>query len=297
MAVDIAGHFAYKQGAHLHPLLLTFHVSAVPLSRQHGVRRYEMGRILALIYGVVCYVIFLATFLYAIGFVGNFVVPKSIDSGPPAATLTRALIMNVILLSIFAIQHSVMARPGFKKVWTRFVPVSIERSTFVLFSSLALILLFWQWRPMTDVIWDVRNPFGQYALWGLFAIGWGTVLLSTYLINHFDLFGLRQVYIYAKGDEYHHVGFKALLLYKVVRHPIMLGFIIAFWATPTMTAGHLLFAAVTTAYILVAIQLEERDSVNFMGDEYLEYRSQVAMLVPFAKRRAAVAEKATDGQI
>ena len=254
-----------------------------------------MGRILVLLYGVVCYVIFLATFLYAIGFVGNLLVPKSIDNGAPAATLTRALILNIILLSIFAIQHSVMARPAFKKIWTKFVPVSIERSTYVLLSSLALILLFWQWRPIGNVIWDVQNAAGQYVLWTLFFIGWGMVLLSTYLINHFDLFGLRQVYLYSKGVDYHHVGFKAVLLYKIVRHPIMLGFITAFWATPRMTAGHLLFAAVTTAYILVAIQLEERDSLKFMGDEYVEYRSQVAMILPIPKRRPQAADGAVEG--
>jgi protein-S-isoprenylcysteine O-methyltransferase Ste14 len=239
-----------------------------------------MGRVLALLYGIVCYVVFLATFLYAIGFVGNLVVPKSIDTGPPAATITRALIANLILLSIFAIQHSVMARPAFKKVWTRFVPASIERSTYVLLSSLALILLFWQWRPMTDVLWDVQNAFGRYVLLALFFLGWGIVLLSTYLINHFDLFGLRQVYIYSRGEEYHHLGFRTVFLYKVVRHPIMLGFIIAFWATPRMTYGHLLFAAVTTVYILVAIQLEERDSVTFHGQDYLDYRARVSMIVP-----------------
>lgn len=249
-----------------------------------------MGRILALIYGVICYVVFFFTFLYAIGFVGNFVVPKSIDSGPPAATLTRALVMNVILLSIFAIQHSVMARPAFKRIWTKFVPVQIERSTYVLLSSGALILLFWQWRPLTEVMWDVQNPIGVYILWALFAFGWAMVLISTSLINHFDLFGLRQVYLYSKNIDYHHVGFREILFYKVIRHPIMLGFIIAFWATPRMTMGHLLFAAVTTVYILVAIQLEERDSVAFMGDTYLEYRSRVWMLLPIPNRGAKAAE-------
>ena len=244
-------------------------------------------RILAFVYGAVCYLIFFVTFLYAIGFVGNLVVPKSIDSGPPAATLTRGLIANLILLSIFAIQHSVMARPWFKRMWTRIVPEPIERSTYVLFASLALIFLFWQWRSIADiVVWDVTNPVGAAALWALFFIGWGIVLLSTFMINHFDLFGLRQVDLYRRGEEYSDVGFRTPFFYGFVRHPIMLGFIIAFWATPHMTAGHLLFAAVTTVYILVAIQLEERDIVDAHGAEYEKYRKRVSMLVPIPKGKS-----------
>jgi protein-S-isoprenylcysteine O-methyltransferase Ste14 len=243
-----------------------------------------MGRILALVYGLVSYIIFLVTFLYALGFVGNLIVPRSIDTNPQAATLTRALIANVILLSIFAIQHSVMARPEFKRMWTKFVPVAVERSTFVLFSSLALIFLFWQWRSIPDVVWDVQNTVLGYILWAAFFFGWGTVLISTYLINHFDLFGLRQVYLYSKSEEYTAVGFKEIFLYKIVRHPIMLGFIIAFWATPRMSYGHLLFAAVTTVYILVAIQLEERDSSAVHGEEYVVYRKRVSMIVPMPRK-------------
>lgn len=243
-----------------------------------------MGRALAFIYGAISYVIFFVTFLYAIGFVGNLVVPKSIDTGPSAATFTRGLIANLILMTIFALQHSVMARPQFKKIWTKFVPKPVERSTFVLFSSLALILLFWQWRAMPDVIWNVENPIGRDALWILFFIGWGTVLLGTFLINHFDLFGLRQVYLYQRGERYSELGFRTPFLYQFVRHPIMLGFIIAFWATPRMSVGHLLFAAVTTVYMLVAIQLEERDMVVFHGQTYEDYRRRVSMIVPFAKR-------------
>lgn len=243
-----------------------------------------MTRILALGYGVVCYLIFFGTFLYAIGFVGNLVVPKSIDTGPPAASLTRALILNILLLSIFAIQHSVMARPGFKSWWTKIIPKAIERSTYVLLASLALILLFWQWRPLTDTVWNVDNIIGQYVLIALFGLGWATVLVGTFLINHFDLFGLRQVYLYAKNRDYTDTGFKEVFLYKMIRHPIMLGFIIAFWATPRMSAGHLLFAAVTTVYILVAIQIEERDTARFHGTEYDAYRKRVPMIIPFAKK-------------
>ena len=253
-----------------------------------------MGRIVAFLYGAVSYVVFFVTFLYAIGFVENIFVPKSIDSPPPAGSLTRAIIANVLLLSVFALQHSIMARPGFKKVWTKIVPRSIERSTYVLLSSLALILIFWQWRQMADPVWTVTNPFLAYGLMVLSFIGWGMVLTSTFLINHFDLFGLRQVYLNLKKQEYHYYNFVTPLFYRIVRHPIMLGFIIAFWSTPAMTTGHLLFAAVTTAYIIVAIQLEERDLVTFHGQAYEDYRQEVSMLIPIPQRRRAAAEIAPD---
>ncbi len=243
-----------------------------------------MGRVLAFVYGVVSYVIFLVTFLYAIGFVGNLVVPKSIDSGGPAP-FSQALLINVLLLGLFAIQHSVMARLAFKRWWTQFVPQPIERSTYVLLASLALILLFWQWRPMVGVVWNVENAIAGYILWALFFLGWATVLVGTTLINHFDLFGLRQVYLYKQGQEYEELGFRTPFLYKIVRHPIMLGFIIAFWATPHMTVGHLLFAAGTTAFILIAIQLEERDIVSIHGTAYEDYRKQVSALLPIPKRQ------------
>ena len=243
-----------------------------------------MGRILAFVYGAVSYLIFFVTFLYAIGFVGNLVVPKSIDSGA-AAPFGQALLIDALLLGLFAVQHSVMARPGFKRWWTRYVPQPVERSTYVLLASLALILLFWQWRPLTDAVWSVENTAGRYILWALFFVGWALVLLSTFLINHFDLFGLRQVYLYQRGREYTHLGFRTVFLYKVIRHPIMLGFIIAFWAAPRMTVGHLVFSVATTAYILIALQLEERDMTNIHGKAYEEYRQQVSMLVPLPKKR------------
>lgn len=243
-----------------------------------------MGRALAFAYGVVSYLIFFVTFLYAVGFVGNLFVPKSIDSGE-AVPFGQALLVNGLLLALFAVQHSVMARPAFKRWWGRFVPQPVERSTYVLLASLVLILLFWQWRPMTDVVWSVENDVARYTLWALFFIGWATVLVSTFLINHFDLFGLRQVYLYQRGREYSELGFKTRFLYKLVRHPIMLGFIIAFWSAPVMTVGRLVFAVATTAYILIAIRLEERDIVSVHGTAYEEYRQQVSMLLPIPKKR------------
>lgn len=243
----------------------------------------DMNKLIVFLFGAVSYLVFFGTFLYAIGFVGNLIVPKSIDSGEEVPT-SAALLINLVLLTIFAVQHSVMARPEFKRVWTKIVPKPVERSVYVLFASSALILLFWQWRPMTGVVWNVENSFGRIALVALFVTGWLIVLLSTFMINHFDLFGLRQVYLHSRGVTPPEMDFKTRAFYKFVRHPIMLGFIVAFWATPTMTVGHLLFAAVTTAYILVAIQFEERDLVNAHGETYLEYKRNVGMLVPVPRK-------------
>ena len=238
-----------------------------------------MKRIAAFTYGVVCYAIFFGTFLYAIGFVGDLFVPKSIDSAPESP-LGQALLINTLLLGLFAVQHSVMARPAFKRWWTRFVPKPVERSTYVLFSSLALMALFAFWQPIGGVIWDVQDPVGQAVLYGLFAFGWGLVLVATFLINHFDLFGLRQVWLYLRGKEYRPLNFGTPALYKIVRHPLYVGWFFAFWATPTMTVAHLFFALLTTAYILIAIRFEERDLVTEHGARYSEYRRQVPMLIP-----------------
>jgi len=238
-----------------------------------------MKRIAAFAYGVACYAIFFGTFLYAIGFVGDLFVPKSIDSAPQGP-LGQALLINTLLLGLFAVQHSVMARPAFKRWWTRFVPKPVERSTYVLFSSLALIALFVHWQPIGGVIWNVQDPVGQAVLYGLFAFGWGLVLVATFLINHFDLFGLRQVWLYLRGKEYRPLNFGTPALYKIVRHPLYVGWFFAFWATPTMTVAHLFFALLTTAYILIAIRFEERDLVTEHGARYSEYRKQVPMLIP-----------------
>lgn len=194
-----------------------------------------MKRYLTIIYGAASYLVFLVAFGYAIGFVGDVVVPRTVDHAI-AAPIGQAVVVNLVLLGVFAVQHSVMARQGFKRWWTRFVPPSIERSTYVLLASVALLLLYWQWRTMPAVIWDVRQPAGRVALWALFWLGWATVLTSTFMINHFELFGLRQVYLAWRGKPYTEIGFQAHLLYRWVRHPIMLGFVVAFWATPMMTA-------------------------------------------------------------
>lgn len=242
-----------------------------------------MKKAVVALYGLLAYGVFLAAFLYAIAFVGDFLVPKTINSGTPEDTTTSVLI-NLGLMSLFALQHSIMARPGFKKWWTGLIPRVAERSTYVLLASSLLFLLYWQWRPMPTVVWEVESEVGVLALNTLFALGWLIVLLATFMINHFDLFGLKQVYDYVKNIEPRRPEFKLRMLYQIVRHPIMLGFIIAFWATPVMTAGHLLFAATTTAYIYVAVAfLEERDLLKIFGDQYREYQKNVPMLLPFSK--------------
>ncbi|MUL81700.1 MULTISPECIES: methanethiol S-methyltransferase [unclassified Mycolicibacterium] len=238
-----------------------------------------MKRLLIIGYGIASYLAFVVSFLYAIAFVGNFIVPRTVDSGI-AAPMSEAMLVNLLLLFVFAVQHSVMARPAFKRWWTRIVPQAIERSTYVLLSSLALALLYWQWRTMPAVVWNVESTAGRVILWALFWLGWATVFSSTFMINHFDLFGLRQVWLNWRDQPYRELGFQQVMLYRVIRHPIMAGFIVAFWATPTMTAGHLLFAGVSTAYVLAAIQLEEHDMVVNLGDQYRDYRHRVAMLIP-----------------
>lgn len=242
-----------------------------------------MKNFIVFIYGILAYIIFLISFLYSIGFVGNIGVPKAIDSGPET-DLTTALLINLGLLSLFAVQHSVMARPAFKKRWVKLIGIAAERSTYILLTSLLLLLIFWKWQPMNAVIWDVENSMIATALHVLFWLGWTIVLLSTFMISHFELFGLTQILDNLKNRVTGPPNFQTNYLYKIVRHPLMLGFIIAFWATPLMTAGHLLFAAVTTAYILVAVKyLEEKDLQNALGEQYIEYQKKVPMLIPFIK--------------
>jgi protein-S-isoprenylcysteine O-methyltransferase Ste14 len=243
-----------------------------------------IGRLTAFLYGLLAYTVFVVSFLYAVGFVEGLVVQKTIDTGADVS-MTEALIVDLMLLSLFAVQHSVMARKPFKAWWTQFVPVSVERSTYVLAASLALALLLWQWRPLPDVIWEVADPQVAAAITGLSLLGFVLVLTSTFLINHFELFGLHQVAANLAGRDMPEQKFRTPFLYGFVRHPIYLGFIIAFWAAPVMTLGHLVFAAMTTAYIFVGIALEERDLVALFGDEYRRYRKTASMIIPW--RRSA----------
>ncbi len=244
-----------------------------------------MKRSLVLLFGVLSYVVFFFTFLYQIGFVEGMVVPKAMNDGA-IVSVEQAVVINLVLLGLFAIQHTIMARLVFKRWWTKIVPKPIERSVYVLLASLLLLLMNWQWGPLPKHIWHVQGSGGRMALYAVSFAGWGLVLYATFLINHFDLFGLRQVWLYFKGREYTEVAFKETVLYSWVRHPIMLGFIIAFWATPDMTQGHLLFAAVTTAYILVGIQVEERTLLALHGEDYEQYRQRVSMIIPMPPKAA-----------
>jgi protein-S-isoprenylcysteine O-methyltransferase Ste14 len=250
-----------------------------------------MGKFLQLIYAAAAYVLFLGAFLYSIGFVGDLLVPKTIDSGPREPWIT-ALAVDVALLGLFAAQHSVMARPAFKRWWTRIVPVGIERSTYVVASSLCLIVLFWQWRPLGTTVWSLAGLAAQIAL-GVFFLGWLVVLTSTFMLSHFELFGLTQAYAAFRDRAVEAIPFHTPMLYGLVRHPIMLGFIIAFWSAPVMTLGHLLFAVATTLYILIALQLEEMDLVAVFGAQYSDYRRRVPMLIPFTRWRAPETPKQT----
>lgn len=237
------------------------------------------GRVSAFLYGIASYSLFFGSFVYAIGFVANLGVPTSLDSGR-SGSFGQALLVNLTLLTLFAVQHSVMARPGFKRAWTRLVPEPVERSTYVLASSLALILLFWQWRPMGGVVWEVSDPTLRAVLLAACLAGFLIVLGSTFLINHFDLFGLRQVWLYLRGIPYTHLPFRTPGPYRYVRHPLYVGWLIAFWAAPTMTIAHLVFALATTGYILAAIPFEERDLEQVHGDPYRQYRRRVGRLFP-----------------
>lgn len=252
-----------------------------------------MKSISLVLYGIVAYAAFLVAILYAIGFTGNIVVPKSIDSGP-AGSMAEALVVDALLLGLFAIQHSVMARPWFKRAWTRIVPPASERSTYVFFASVILLVLYWQWRPIPAPVWSVTNPVGAAAVWGVFWLGWFVLVLATFLINHFELFGLRQAFTRLLGLGDSSKEFRTPLLYRHVRHPIYLGFLLSFWAAPTMTVGHLVFSLATTGYILIGLRLEEHDLVAQFGDRYRRYRAEVGALIPFIGKRGSAESKATD---
>lgn len=243
-----------------------------------------MAGFFSVLYGVVAYGVTLIALLYLIGFTGNLVVPKSIDSGA-AGPLLQSVIVDTLLIGLFAIQHSVMARPGFKRWWTRIVPSSVERSTYVLFASFALLLLYWQWQPIPTLVWSVHSPAAAVVLDGIFWLGWVVLVASTFLLNHFELFGLSQVFARLFDKAASDVKFRTPLLYRRVRHPIYLGILLAIWATPSMTIGHLLFAVVNTGYILIGIQLEEHDLIQQFGDQYRRYRRQAAMLFPLPGRK------------
>ncbi|HLG40166.1 MAG TPA: hypothetical protein VI461_10880 [Chitinophagaceae bacterium] len=245
-----------------------------------------MKKTLSFFYGLVCYLAFFGTILYAIGFVGNLAVPKSIDSNPETS-LFKAVLVNASLLLLFALQHSIMARPAFKQWWTKIIPLHLERSTYVLLASLCLMLLMWQWQPIGGVVWSTQNQMVKNVLLFTYLLGWSIVFFSTFLINHFDLFGLRQVWLHLLGKPYTQLPFRLPLLYKLVRHPLYLGFLIAFWSTPVMTVAHLLFAILTTGYILTAIQLEERDLLKTFGEKYRNYKKWAPMIIPFSKRKTA----------
>jgi methanethiol S-methyltransferase len=246
------------------------------------------ARLLILFYAIVSYAVFFVASLYAIGFVGNVAVPKSIDTGRPE-NLAEAVGINLLLLGLFAVQHSIMARPAFKRWWSGVLPAAAQRSTYVLLSSLILLLLYWQWRPIPMQVWRVDGIAAWLPI-GVCALGWSIAFASTYMIDHLDLFGLRQAFAALRGTTAPGQAFKTPLLYKVVRHPMMLGFLLAFWATPEMSVGHLLFAVMTTAYILVALQFEERDLMAEFGATYQQYRERVPMVLPriFSRRRAEV---------
>jgi protein-S-isoprenylcysteine O-methyltransferase Ste14 len=242
-----------------------------------------LARIATLVYGILAYAAFFGAFCYAIGFVGNWLVPKSIDSGTPGAAIP-SLLINGSILAAFVLQHTIMARPGFKRVWTRMIPRAAERSTYVLLASAIFVLLFWQWRPLPGIVWQTTSPAAVYALSAFCLLGFGIALAASTMVSHFDLFGLRQSWLRFRGRAYSPVGFRLVGLYKLVRHPLMLGFLIAFWSTPVMTAGHLFFSIMTTAYILMGIWFEERDLVREHRESYLEYRRTTPALIPLSWR-------------